>query len=262
VKTSVGCFPICFSSVHNADSFSGTGIARLPLAWSGCTHASLRSRSTCCQVKPVTFAARKPVDPDTTLFRPGSISKLFTWTAVMQLVEAGKLDLDADVNRYLDFRIPPRDGQPVTLRELMTHTPGFEEHLTSIFGRDPASLFPLRDFERDQIPARLYPPGRIPAYSNYGAGLAGYIVQRVSCEPFETYIERHIFAPLGMTHASFRQPLPASAKFRHGIEAPLYQNGTQSCRCRVYYRHRAGLLPGGQRRNFRGIPVRLVGCRI
>ncbi|HTC91360.1 MAG TPA: serine hydrolase domain-containing protein, partial [Bryobacteraceae bacterium] len=72
-------------------------------------------------------AARKPVDPATTMFRAGSISKLFTWTAVMQLVEQHKIDLDADVNQYLDFKIPPYEGKPITMRNLMTHTPGFEE---------------------------------------------------------------------------------------------------------------------------------------
>ena len=55
--------------------------------------------------------AHAGVDPESTLFRPGSVSKLFTWTAVMQLVEQGKLDLDADVNKYLDFKIPPRERQ-------------------------------------------------------------------------------------------------------------------------------------------------------
>lgn len=151
---------------------------------------------------------RKPVDPETTLFRPGSISKLFTWTAVMQQVEAGKLDLDADVNRYLDFKIPPYEGRPITLRNLMTHTAGFEEHLKSLFVRNASGLVPLDRFERENLPRRIFPPGQTPAYSNYGAALAGYIVQRVSGEPFEAYVERHIFAPLGMTHASFRQPLP------------------------------------------------------
>ena len=63
------------------------------------------------------IAAEKPVDPKTTLFRPGSISKLFTWTAVMQQVEAGKIDLDADINKYLDFKIPPRGTvKPITMR--------------------------------------------------------------------------------------------------------------------------------------------------
>ena len=72
-------------------------------------------------------ATRQRVDPATTLFRVGSISKLFTWTAVMQLVEQGKIDLDADVNRYLDFKIPPFAGRPITMRNLMTHTSGFED---------------------------------------------------------------------------------------------------------------------------------------
>ena len=154
-------------------------------------------------------AAHRPVDPAATLFRPGSISKLFTWTAVMQLAEAGKLDLDADVNRYLDFTIPPKDGKPITLRELITHTGGFEETDKDLGAYDPARLTPLGDYERTHLPDRIFPPGQTPAYSNYGAALAGYIVQRVSGEPFEQYIERHIFAPLGMAHASFRQPLPA-----------------------------------------------------
>src|SRR4029077_548444 len=69
---------------------------------------------------------RTPVDPEKTLFRPGSVSKLLTWTAVMQLVEQGKIDLDADVNKYIDFKIPERDGKPITLRNIMQHTAGFE----------------------------------------------------------------------------------------------------------------------------------------
>ncbi len=84
-------------------------------------------------------AARKPVDPELTLFRPGSISKLFTWTAVMQQVEQGKLDLDKDINEYLDFKIPPRDGQPITLRNIMTHTAGFEEQVKGLMGAEGAA---------------------------------------------------------------------------------------------------------------------------
>ena len=82
----------------------------------------------------------KPVDPERTLFRPGSISKLFTWTAVMQLVEEKKLDLDADVNTYLDFKIPHTFGKPVTLRDLMTHRPGFEETIKDLFTYDPKRM--------------------------------------------------------------------------------------------------------------------------
>lgn len=153
---------------------------------------------------------RKPVDPVRTLFRPGSISKLFTWTAVMQLVEQGKLNLDRDVNDYLDFKIPEAFGKPITLRNLMTHTPGFEEHIKGLMVDDPALFHSLRDAVAGTTPKRIYPPGEISAYSNYGAALAGYIVQRVSGERFEDYIAHHIFAPLQMTHSTFVQPLPAA----------------------------------------------------
>jgi CubicO group peptidase (beta-lactamase class C family) len=151
-------------------------------------------------------AKKAPVDPEQTLFRPGSISKLFTATAVMQLVEQGKLGLDVDVNQYLDFKIPPRDGQPITLRNIMTHTTGFEETLKGLMGS--AIPLPLGDYLKAWIPERVFPPGKVPAYSNYASALAGYIVQRVSGEPFADYAQNHILTPLGMLHSSFQQPLP------------------------------------------------------
>jgi CubicO group peptidase (beta-lactamase class C family) len=152
---------------------------------------------------------KQPVDPDTTMFRLASISKLFTWVSVMQLAEQGKLDIDADVNSYLDFQIAPAFGKPITLRNLMTHTGGFEEVLHDIIMTDPKIAPTLRDFLIRNQPVRMYPPGEIPAYSNYGVGLAGYIVQRVSAEPFEQYVSEHIFIPLGMKHSSFNQPMTA-----------------------------------------------------
>jgi CubicO group peptidase (beta-lactamase class C family) len=155
---------------------------------------------------------RTPVDPKRTLFRPGSVSKLFTWTAVMQLVEAGKLDLDRDINEYLDFRIPPAFGKPITLRNVMTHTPGFEERLKNLFSVDSVHVEPFENFLKAWTPERIFPPGQVPAYSNYATTLAGYVVQRVSGEPFDDYIEHHIFTPLGMEHATFRQPLPDRLK--------------------------------------------------
>lgn len=155
---------------------------------------------------------RRPVDPEKTLFRVGSVSKLFTWSAVMQLVEAGKLDLDADINNYLDFKIPPRDGQPITLRNLMTHTPGFAEAMKNLFVGSPERLQPLGQYVASWVPPRIFAPGQVPAYSNYGACLAGYIVERVSGESFYDYVEKHIFLPLGMNNSTFRQPLPDSLK--------------------------------------------------
>ena len=148
-----------------------------------------------------------PVKPDVTLFRPGSISKLFTWTAVMQLSEQGKLDLDRDVNEYLDFKIPEAFGKPITLKNILTHTPGFEEQIKDLFGGEKSPN--LGEYVRDHIPNRIYPPGTVPAYSNYGTALAGYIVERVSGQSFDDYITEHIFKPLGMNSSTFAQPLPA-----------------------------------------------------
>lgn len=153
---------------------------------------------------------KKPVSPDDTLFRVGSISKLFTWTAVMQQVQAGKINLDADINQYLDFHIPAAFGKPITMRDLMTHTPGFEEAIKDLISENVSNIPSIGEYLKTHEPGRIFPPGTTGAYSNYGATLAGYIVQRVSGEPFDDYIEHHIFQPLGMTHASFRQPLPAN----------------------------------------------------
>ncbi|HKD21450.1 MAG TPA: serine hydrolase [Rhizomicrobium sp.] len=153
-------------------------------------------------------AKHKSVIPDETLFRPGSVSKLFTWTAVMQQVQAGKLDLDRDVNDYLDFKIQEKFGKPITLRNLMTHTPGFEEGIHDAFVKNASDLYPLGDYLKKRMPARIYPPGEVTAYSNYGCSLAGYIVERVSGEKYADYIANHILKPLGMTHSTFEQPLP------------------------------------------------------
>lgn len=156
-------------------------------------------------------ARRKQVDPATTLFRPGSVSKLFTWTAVMQQVEAGKLDLDADVNQYLDFKIPAYQGKPITLRHIMTHTAGFEEIIKGLLTFDKP-VPSLGDVLKRRIPEQIYAPGTTPAYSNYATALAGYIVERVSGMSFDDYLDRNIFGRLGMQYSSFRQPLPAKLK--------------------------------------------------
>jgi CubicO group peptidase (beta-lactamase class C family) len=155
------------------------------------------------------LAKRTPVIPDLTMFRPGSTSKLFTWTAVMQQVQAGKIDLDADVNQYLDFKINEPLGK-ITMRNLMTHTPGWEEVARDTLVEKVSDLYPLHDYLVKRQPPQIYKPGTTIAYSNYGAALAGYIVQRVSGIPYDDYIARHIFTPLGMLHSTFVQPLPAN----------------------------------------------------
>lgn len=179
-----------------------------------------------------------PADPRQTLFRIGSTAKLITWTAVMQLVEAGKLDLNADVNNYLDFEIPagliskPRGAlaDPVTLTHLLTHTPGFEDQGEGLFVLDPDRVVSIEEYLKQNIPARIYEPGTVMAYSNYGAALAGYIVQRVSGLPFAEYVEINIFAPLGMNNSTVIQPLPAALSGRmaegYGYQGGRYYKGS------------------------------------
>jgi CubicO group peptidase (beta-lactamase class C family) len=178
------------------------------------------------------------VDPKTTLFRPGSISKLFTWTALMQQVEQGKVDLNTDVNKYIDFKIPPYQGKPVTVLNLMTHTPGFEEQVKDLITLGEKTQVPYDTLLKRWTPNRIYAPGTTPAYSNYGASLAGYIVQRTSGEPFDAYLEHHIFGPLGMAHSTFRQPLPANLK-------PLMAEGYVSGKDKPYGYEFVNAAPAG-----------------
>ncbi len=156
-------------------------------------------------------AARKKVDPERTMFRVGSVSKLFTWTAVMQLVEEGKIDLKADVNKYLagsPVHVPQTYQQPVRMIDLMTHSAGFEDHIIGLFARNAEAMRPLGEVLANDLPARVRPPGHLSSYSNHGTALAGYIVERVSGIPFEQYIEQRILQPLDMTHTTARQPVP------------------------------------------------------
>lgn len=159
----------------------------------------------------------RPVVADQTLFRIGSTSKLFTWTAVMRLAEQGKLDLNADVNTYLkDFKIPAtlrraQGGaylQPITMLHLMSHTAGFEDNILGMMAPNAEAMIPLHDYLARYMPARVRPPGRLTAYSNYGAAVAGYIVEVISGMPIEQYVEDNIYKPLQMSRSTFRQPVP------------------------------------------------------
>ncbi len=166
-----------------------------------------------------------PVDPAQTLFRPGSVSKLFTWTSVMQLVEQGKLDLDADVNTYLkDFKVANRYPQPVTLRNVMTHTAGFEDGAVGyLFANKAEDLLPLGEWLAAHPPARVRPPttdfsdGTDASYSNWATALAGHIVELVSGQSFDDYVAQHIFQPLGMSRSTFGEPLPETLAPRMSV---------------------------------------------
>jgi CubicO group peptidase (beta-lactamase class C family) len=152
-------------------------------------------------------AARRPVDPEKTMFRIASITKLFTWTAVMQQVEEGKLDLNADVNNYLkDVKIPAGFEQPVTLKHLLTHTLGFDDYVIGLFAKKSEEVHPLAEVLKAQMPTRVRAPGVLASYSNHGTAFAGYAVASVSGMPWEEYVEQRILKPLAMEHTLTRQP--------------------------------------------------------
>lgn len=167
---------------------------------------------------------RVPTDPDRSLFRIASITKPFVWTAIMQLVEQGKVELEAEVNRYLDFEIPATYDEPVRVWHLLSHTPGFEETWTGWGARDADGVDELGEALQDLMPARAWPPGEHAAYSNYGAALAGYIVQRVSGQAWAEYTEEHILRPLGMNSTNARVTMRPELRARHA-RGYAYQEG-------------------------------------
>lgn len=158
---------------------------------------------------------RIPVDPDRSLFRIGSVSKTFIWTALMQLVEQGLVDLDAPVDQYIDFAIPDTFEEPVRVWHLMTHTAGFEESYMGFGAIDADHVMPLGDALQELMPARVWEPGRFAAYSNYGSALAGYVVEKVSGLPWSEYVEVAILEPLELRSTNVRTRLTDDHEARH-----------------------------------------------
>lgn len=163
---------------------------------------------------------RIPVDPNIHLFRIASISKTFTWTAIMQLVEEGKLDLEADIQTYLDFKVPNTFKEPIRVKHLLTHTPGFEDQNIGAFPKTHENVIPLGTYLSDNLPERVRKPGTFISYSNYGSALAGYIVERVSGIQWATYIQQRILDPLKMTDTNVHQPM---SDIHQGAHAKGYQ---------------------------------------
>jgi CubicO group peptidase (beta-lactamase class C family) len=162
-------------------------------------------------------ASKRPVDPVTTIFPIASISKLFTATAVMQLADRGRLDLDADVNRYLrSARMPAKYGQPITAAHLLSHTSGLDE-LPGRRVRGRAELVPLGEFLSTRL-VRVHPPGEMTSYSSFGIALAGQLVEDVAGLPFERYLARNIWSPLGMTRTFITVPDSLSGKLATAYE--------------------------------------------
>ncbi len=155
------------------------------------------------------YIALTPVDPNTTLFRLGSISKTFIAISILQLMEDGLIDLEEDVNSYLTaFQIPDTYEEPITIRHLLTHTAGFEETVKQSVFETEYEMPDLEETLMNEVPNRVNPPGELLSYSNFGYCLLGYIIEELTALPYELYIQLEILDPFGMNHTTFEQPLP------------------------------------------------------
>lgn len=151
---------------------------------------------------------KKTVDAKTTAFQIASVSKLFTATAVMQLVEEGKLSLDEDVNHYLKaFQVKNPYSKPVTLRTLLCHTSGIDDRMPLYIPtrgeKKFADMPALEQVLKENIAPVVHEPGTVCQYNVFGMALAGYIVEAVSQEPFDQYVTNHIMSPIGMTNSLY-----------------------------------------------------------
>lgn len=173
-------------------------------------------------------------DGDTTMFRIGSISKTFAYTAAMQLVADGKLGLDDPVNQHLPPALAvPDDGYvaPILIRHLLTHTAGFEDSaLGHLFVRDPQRVLTAEQYLLQHRPRRVRAPGTQAVYSNYSIALLGAVIGHVSGMPFIDYVEQRVTGPLGMARATFREPLPEGDPRRldSALAASIAQGYTRS----------------------------------
>jgi CubicO group peptidase (beta-lactamase class C family) len=164
---------------------------------------------------------RRPADARTTLFRIGSIGKTFTWIALMNAIDEGRLGLDDPVNDYLPpgLRIPDQGySSPIRVRHLVTHTPGFEDSvLGHLFVREPERLRPLTRYLEEERLDRVREPGTVITYSNYGVGLAGAVLEHLHGRPWQEIIEQQILTPLGLSYTTGREPYPP----RDDLPAPM-----------------------------------------
>jgi CubicO group peptidase (beta-lactamase class C family) len=150
------------------------------------------------------IASGVPMDPERTLVHAPSLATPLTATALLQLVDAGLLDPRADVNAYLEsLQIEPTHPEPVSARQLLVHTAGFDGRIIARQVHHSQELLPLRDYLATRMPPRIRPPGQVSVYSEHGYALAGLLIEEVSGVPFAAYMRRNIFLPLGMRRSTF-----------------------------------------------------------
>ena len=172
------------------------------------------------------------VVPELTVFRIGSISKVFTANAIVQLADRDRIRLNTDVNRYLTrLKVPETYPEPVTAAQLLTHTAGFDEIRPGTQGPNAASVLPLADFLRTRL-VRIRPPGKTIAYSTYGITLAGLLVEEVSGMSFESYLARNIWQPLKMDRTNINVPAALKEDLAPGYD---YVNGKNEPQAYEWY---------------------------
>lgn len=165
--------------------------------------------------------ARTPMSPDGTVMRVGSVAKPVTALAALQLAEAGRMDLDAPVDAYLPGLLRGGDAHRVRVRDLLTHTSGLDTRLNGTTTTDPRRLRSLDDYLRRDLPPVVHPPGDVIRYSNHGYVVLGRLVEAASREPFESYVRRHLFAPLGMRSSGYRVDARTATGYERGRRGPV-----------------------------------------
>ena len=138
------------------------------------------------------------------VFEWGSVTKLTVWVSVMQLYEQGRIDLNADVRTYLPdgFLQNLKYDDPVTMLNLMNHDAGWGECTWNLQVENSSEVVPLGEALKATEPPQIYRPGEVCSYSNWGAALAGYVVECITGQSFADYVHQNIFEPLGMEHTA------------------------------------------------------------
>jgi CubicO group peptidase (beta-lactamase class C family) len=166
--------------------------------------------------------------PERTIFRIGSISKVFTATAVVQLADRRRIDLHKDLNRYLKrLKVPTTFPEPVTSEHLLTHTADFDEIRPGTQASSAQHVLPLADFLRTRL-VRTETPGTTIAYSTYGITLAGLLIEEVTGMSFEAYLKQNIWKPLGMNRTSITVPAAFKDDLALGYEYIDGRNQSQA----------------------------------
>jgi CubicO group peptidase (beta-lactamase class C family) len=174
-------------------------------------------------------ARRDPIDPDRTMLQIGSITKVFTAIIALQLVDEGRLDLQADVAKYLKrFRLQRPDLGKLTIRDLLTHQAGFDSSLIGTLFDDPGKVEETPEQLRRMF-IRVRPPREITSYDNLAVGLLGLVLEDITGQKYSELVHTRIFLPLGMQH-SLTQFDPRYAAQLAGCAVPDGRGGWEACR--------------------------------